>query len=138
MTATNPELRLASRISGLFFVPSYQRGYRWGRPEVEAFLNDIYADGKRPEDAKYCLQPVVVKTKIADSEPQEGKPPPGETYYELIDGQQRLTTLYLLYLQLEKLKGVTPRFSLSYETRPGSTTYLRDPVAAGRHSKSLA
>lgn len=134
MIATNPELRLASHISGLFFVPSYQRGYRWGRPEVEAFLNDIYADGKRPEDAKYCLQPIVVKTIVADSTPMEGKPPPGEIYYELIDGQQRLTTLYLLYLQLKKLKGVAPRFNLWYETRKGSTEYLRNPVAAGSSS----
>jgi len=81
--SSQPELRLAdlpvSEISGSFFVPAYQRGYRWGRLEVRQLLDDVTAsEGKR-----YYLQPIVVK-----------RMPDGRL--ELIDGQQRLTTLHLM------------------------------------------
>ena len=73
------ETRLVKDIKGTFVVPSYQRGYRWGRDEVTRLLDDIYENlGKN-----YCLQPVVVARR-------------GDGSYELIDGQQRLTTLMLL------------------------------------------
>ena len=44
-----------------FFVPGYQRGYRWGRQEVEALLNDLWefylqTDGEK--NTFYCLQPI--------------------------------------------------------------------------------
>lgn len=46
-----------------FFVPCYQRGYRWGRQEVEALLNDLWefylqTDGEK--NTFYCLQPIVL------------------------------------------------------------------------------
>ena len=72
-------------IEDNFFVPDYQRGYRWGENEVKQLLEDIYENGLKP----YYLQPIVVKTIKNKS-------------YELIDGQQRLTTLYLLLNYLEK------------------------------------
>ena len=64
------ETKLVGDIKGKFFVPSYQRGYRWGKDEVIRLLEDIYHNGKK----NYCLQPVVVRNN--------------EGYYELIDGQQ--------------------------------------------------
>ena len=71
-------------IEGKFFVPDYQRGYRWGKAEVELLLNDIMENSKQ-HGQNYYLQPIVVKTIE-------------KAHYELIDGQQRLTTLYLIYL----------------------------------------
>lgn len=69
-----------------FFIPDYQRGYKWTRIEVLKLLNDIWdfeLNHKKEEDGDfYCLQPVVVK-------PQDGK-------YYVIDGQQRLTTLLII------------------------------------------
>ncbi|MBQ5585415.1 MAG: DUF262 domain-containing protein [Selenomonadaceae bacterium] len=51
------ESRLVGTIKGDFFVPSYQRGYRWGKTEVVRLLDDIYScDGD-----SYYLQPVVVR-----------------------------------------------------------------------------
>lgn len=73
------ETKFVADISGSFYIPSYQRGYRWSETEVVRLLDDIYQNGKK----NYCLQPVVVRKK--------------EDRYELIDGQQRLTTLYLIY-----------------------------------------
>lgn len=102
--------KLVGDIKGRFYVPSYQRGYRWGKAEVERLLDDIYStEGKR----NYCLQPVVVR-KDGDK-------------YELIDGQQRLTTIYLIYrFMSEHSKSINgPIFTLSYETREKSEDFLK-------------
>ena len=103
------ETKLVSEIEGTFFVPSYQRGYRWGKDEVERLLDDIYTNGRK----SYCLQPIVVRKREND--------------YELIDGQQRLTTLYLIYRYLYQLNPAyydEPHFKLIYETRDNSAEYL--------------
>ena len=103
------ETKSVSEIQGTFYVPSYQRGYRWGRDEVLRLLNDVYSNGKK----NYCLQPVVVR-KNGDS-------------YELIDGQQRLTTLFLIcrYMKSTLRSANEPAFSLVYETRENSEDFLK-------------
>jgi Protein of unknown function DUF262 len=105
------EMKLVGFIEGQFFVARYQRGYRWGRLEVERLLNDIWDSNGEP----YSLQPIVVKRR-------------NETQWELVDGQQRLTTLYLilLFMQRERLQNAEPTYSITYETRPDSDTYLRE------------
>ena len=102
--------KLVGDIKGNFYVPSYQRGYRWGKPEVERLLDDIYST---KGDINYCLQPVVVKKN--------------DDGYELIDGQQRLTTIYLIYrFMSEHSKSINgSRFTLSYETRKKSKDFLK-------------
>lgn len=104
------DTKLVGDIKGNFYVPSYQRGYRWSETEVVRLLDDIYStEGKR----SYCLQPVVVR-KNGDK-------------YELIDGQQRLTTIYLIYQYMHKedsnIDG--PKFTLSYDTRDKSEDFLK-------------
>ncbi len=104
------ETRLVGTIEGEFYVPSYQRGYRWGEEEVGRLLDDIYANGPN----SYCLQPVVVKR-------DGGR-------FELIDGQQRLTTIYLIYRYMHNASGGfmdEPKFSLRYATRDNSETFLK-------------
>ena len=102
-------------IKGKFVIPSYQRGYRWGRWEVKRLLDDIRQNG----NAKYCLQPIVVK--VLDKET-----------YELIDGQQRLTTLYILltFLKREYKPKITIPFEIEYEIRKGSAVsrWMCSPV----------
>jgi hypothetical protein len=113
-------------LKGYFWVPAYQRGYRWGKHEVEALLNDLQACAKLPTGQSYCLQPVVIKARTqAATDPYPDVVPVGETFFELVDGQQRVTTLYLLYRYLHKLGQTTPTFALCYETRPGSTQFLK-------------
>lgn len=106
------EPRLVGKIAGEFVVPNYQRGYRWGRHEVEQLLNDI-----RDSPGDYYLQPIVVRA--------------GDKL-ELIDGQQRLTTLYLILRHIERtyLRDVEVRYTLTYETRPLSRTFLENPDPA--------
>lgn len=107
-----------------FFIPSYQRGYRWTEKQVEELLVDIWAFAINPpkqEEGKmrpfYCLQPIVVKQKngIADE-------------WEVIDGQQRLTTVYLILKNLESQiekdqKNIKRVF---YETREESEKFLNE------------
>ncbi len=96
-------------IAGDFFVPAYQRGYRWTDHEVGQLLEDI----RDCDGATYYLQPIVVKARDDGS-------------WELVDGQQRLTTLYLIfrYLALTHLPTADAGYSITYETREGSREYL--------------
>lgn len=94
---------LVGKIQGEFYVPSFQRGYRWDESQVMALLNDVYKNGDNP----YCLQPIVVRKD------NDGR-------YELIDGQQRLTTLYIIYKFMtnrwpDYIEDVN--YTLCYETR---------------------
>lgn len=103
-------------ITGVFFVPGYQRGYRWDTTDVTRLLDDIWNN----QEPFYNLQPVVVKLHRQGSN--------GQTqHWELVDGQQRLTTLYLIFLFMHTSglnRSVLP-YELHYETRPGSQTYLK-------------
>jgi hypothetical protein len=112
MTTASLEWKRVQEITGRFFVPRYQRGYRWTSHEVIRLLEDVRENGDQP----YSLQPVVVKAI------EDGR-------WELVDGQQRLTTLYLIlrYFETAKLKSDGPRYTIAYETRPGTEAYLRDP-----------
>jgi uncharacterized protein with ParB-like and HNH nuclease domain len=112
------EAKLVGDIAGTFRVPSYQRGYRWGEEEVTRLLTDIYGifDAESPTAKNYCLQPVVVRRS--------------EEQFDLIDGQQRLTTLYLIYKYMSIASNGflvrAPRFSLIYETRTKSAVFLEN------------
>ena len=114
----NPKFRLkaiAEFLDGThqFFIPSYQRGYRWDKKQVEDLLKDIWDFAKDDTKKKgdfYCLQPVVVKQKKNSTE------------WIVIDGQQRLTTLLLL-IDFIKKDSRTPFvkqsiiYAIKYETR---------------------
>lgn len=52
----NLEEKIISEITGKFTIEAYQRGYRWGKDEVEYLLEDI---NEIPDGQKYCLQPVL-------------------------------------------------------------------------------
>ena len=76
-------------------------GYRWGRHEVDCLLDDIEASGTQ----NYYLAPVVVKRM------DDGR-------WELIDGQQRLTTLFLILRYVQgHLPSAKLRYHLEYQTR---------------------
>ena len=105
-----------------FYIPAYQRGYRWTKLEVRDLLNDI--DEFMPREIQgsndkswYCLQPIVVKQRA-------------EKTFEVIDGQQRLTTVYLIfyYLNQDFVESRRDRlFSVEYETRKNSKQFLQHP-----------
>lgn len=103
-----------------FFIPAYQRGYRWTDKEVIDLLNDIndfvprLVDEVTGEKTWYCLQPIVVKSRENNE-------------YEVIDGQQRLTTIFLIWHYLNQdfvEKRRDKLFSLRYETRKNTQKFL--------------
>ena len=128
-----------------FFVPSYQRGYRWGRQEVEALLNDLwefYLQTKEKKDEEvrenlleekkntfYCLQPIVL---YKDEQAREN----------LLDGQQRLTTIYLLLFYLDTRRREEgydkPLFTLEYATREDSADFLAKKLFASEESEEAS
>lgn len=128
-------------LSEKFYIPNYQRGYRWTKFEVKKLVDDLYRyfqENSNGEQSYYCLQPLVVR-KREDKES-----------WELIDGQQRMTTLFLLlkylYFRMDEIekdsetkakfdeylnmvKTAFPGscyqlFQLSYETRKESRKFL--------------
>lgn len=104
-----------------YFIPSYQRGYRWGDQQTEQLVKDLteYFNGDSNGDF-YCLQPIVVK-EIKDEIKKKniGLPCPEDQWYEVVDGQQRLTTI-LIILTLQTLLDDDAKhgFRMYYETRP--------------------
>ena len=108
------ELKSISELFGLqFFIPSYQRGYRWTTVQVRELLEDLYDfsdDNKREDDDYYCLQPVIVKGR-------------GEQW-ELVDGQQRLTAIWLLSALYycsnrdDEINLEHQKYELEYEGKP--------------------
>ena len=103
-----------------FHVPAYQRGYRWTKTQVVELLEDVWDFVRSRGKAKgefYCLQPIVVA-------PLDGKS------WEIVDGQQRLTTLFLV-LSFFNERFTEPYrktlYSIDYKTRPNSAVFLKDP-----------
>lgn len=117
-------LKTINELSGMtFFVEAYQRGYKWDVQQVLDLLQDIdefEAVGSR----FYCLQPVVVK-KInpSDQRIKENHSINKNNVFELIDGQQRLTTVYIILSLLAK--DLLP-FQIIYKTRPESESFLKN------------
>lgn len=104
-----------------FFIPSYQRGYRWTEQQVTDLLNDIneFSPKEIPnsnEKTWYCLQPIVVKQK-------------SENEWDVIDGQQRLTTIFLVIHYINEMwkgKQKNNEFNLRFETRDKSQEFLKN------------
>ncbi|MEH8026358.1 DUF262 domain-containing HNH endonuclease family protein [Gallibacterium anatis] len=93
-----------------YIIPIYQRNYAWGRDEIELLIQDISEALKNEENKEnnyYIGSLVVAKRKDG---------------YEVIDGQQRLTTLKLLLSYLDK----NPNINLNFEYRDESNQSLNN------------
>lgn len=119
MTMNQLRLRPVEELrTEAFFVPAYQRGYRWTATQVVELLEDVWEfvrNGRKAEGAFYCLQPIVVS-------------PMDDGRWEVVDGQQRLTTVFLVLSFFNEQIAEPdrkPLFSMDYQTRKGSTGFLR-------------
>lgn len=91
-----------------FLIPTYQRGYRWDTKQVSDLLNDIYEFMQTGDKNQcYCLQPVVVLKRYG--------------FYEVVDGQQRITTVSIIQRYLEKRT-----FAIDYSNRCDSKKFLEN------------
>lgn len=120
-----------------FFVPNFQRGYKWRAKDVEYLIEDI-AEIAQDDNRDYCLQPIVVAPNCA----QKNRPTCGHVIdsakeeFILVDGQQRLTTLWLIinWARHNNFK-VYWNFDIEYETRDDSNEYLNDIKEKGNTEK---
>lgn len=102
-----------SEVEGLFFtVPAYQRAYSWNSENVEVLLQDL---NNADSSCQYYIGNIVVE------EVENGR-------LEVIDGQQRLTTIYLIaliakwrdFLQTEN------QIRLDYQIREEDNCFLEE------------
>lgn len=113
-----------------FIIPAYQRGYRWDNEQVETLLNDLYdfikihsGSGRNNSDY-YCLQPVAV---VPNPEVINDKRDSGKESYIVVDGQQRLTTIYLLLHYLRKNSDYEyPIYDLRFDSRDVQDNYIQN------------
>ena len=87
-----------------FLMPSFQRGYRWGDRQVKDILDDMLSFIRAKSAMSYFLQPIVVRHS------QDGA-------WEVLDGQQRLTTMLLV------LKNLIPYLSPKKAERVKNNLY---------------
>lgn len=112
------ELIPISNLAGKHFViDGYQRGYKWGKKEVLELLNDLNTFDDT--QSVYCLQPLILNAK--DNSP-----------FEIIDGQQRTTTIYILLKILIQKYSIDQKslYELKYMTRERSGDFLASEIEA--------
>ena len=104
---TQPTTFSIEKLSGnSFFVEDYQRGYRWSVQQVVDLLTDINEFEEKGDF--YCLQPLA----LIDM---------GDNKYEVIDGQQRLSTLFIILSIID-----SPIYEITYRTRASSEMFLKN------------
>jgi len=101
-------------------IPAYQRGFRWTHQQVAQLLDDIWDFTQRPNQQPedfYCLQPLVLRANDDGS-------------FDVVDGQQRITTLLLILRHFNKRLAEDYQeklFALEYETRADLLDFLENP-----------
>lgn len=132
MAENKIELRAVDELLGMkFYIPNYQRGYRWTEQQVKDLLNDINefspeTNRNSNDTSWYCLQPLVVR-QMDESDSRLKEEVDKNSWYEVIDGQQRLTTIYLVIhyfneMWVGKSKIRVPK--IKYATRNNAFKFL--------------
>lgn len=89
-------------------IPNYQRGYKWEISNVEDLLNDINNINNIDKN-EHCLHNLTIIEN--------------ENKWEIIDGQQRLTTIFLILKYLGK-----EYYSLSYKIRQNTEDFFNNEI----------
>src|SRR5699024_10564637 len=117
-----------------YSIPLYQRNYTWGEEQIHRLIHDILDEAEKEESKDYFLGNLVVASAHRADEA-----------LDVIDGQQRLTTLYILLLKLSSRPGlkdlIGPIQPLTYEAREKATRALhgildmRDEAAGDENTR---
>lgn len=102
------DIYLKSQEVVTYMIPVYQRNYAWEEDQITALIKDVYDSWQKNSSAPYYIG-TLVTYKRNDRE------------YEVIDGQQRLTTIYLIIKALG-IKDV--KNELTYSARSTSTSTI--------------
>ncbi len=113
-----------------FLIDNYQRGYKWSKKEILELLNDIDTYDQR--DGLYCLQPLILKPINSTIKEVEID---GHYYNlfrnnEVVDGQQRLTTIYLIlkYFHYKGWISDENLYEIEFQTRERSGYFLANQL----------
>lgn len=138
MAENKIELKTVKELLDMkFFIPSYQRGYRWSEQQVKDLLNDIneFVPEKISDSGElswYCLQPLAIAEMDVNRKNEcditNEYTTDEYTWYEVIDGQQRLTTIFIILNILSSHLNIlsSQKLSLKYQTRPYSEIFLEN------------
>ena len=118
MEAVNLALNISEIFESRYVIPLYQRNFAWREEEIKRLLTDVWEAYNRNPRSNYYIGSLVVCKRVDGS-------------YEVIDGQQRLTVLSLITMQL----GLVKRRMLSYDSRPHVEQYL-DALYSGANASS--
>ncbi|MEG9545577.1 DUF262 domain-containing HNH endonuclease family protein [Mannheimia sp. HC-2023] len=106
-----------------YIVPIYQRNYAWGKDEIELLIQDIEEAQKTAKDKNYYIGSLVVAKRL--------------DAYEVIDGQQRLTTLKLLLSYYNQKYQDQKDIHLTFEHREASNYSLSNLTNSSKESDSI-
>jgi hypothetical protein len=96
-------------------IPEYQRGYKWNIQQIEQLLNDINRfQSNGNDDRFYCVQNITIVEQN------------GKDYFNVVDGQQRLTTLTVLLSFIGENKFVEGK--VKYSVRKDTADFIKDFV----------
>lgn len=103
------QIYLESQEMKTYKIPVYQRNYAWEEDEITALIKDVYDSFNKNPKAPYYIGTLVTYKR-------------GDSEYEVIDGQQRLTTIYIIL----KAMGVKDfRNKLTYSARKVSASTIQ-------------
>lgn len=109
-----------------YTIPKYQRGYKWKRDDIFKLLEDLKDFERSNEDNNsfYCLQNITIV------------PLNSEDRWNVVDGQQRLTTLYILLSYLRRVRPEELTFfsssdCLKYNVRQATGEFLKSKIYTG-------
>ena len=77
------QIYIESQETIKYVIPIYQRNYAWEEDEITALIKDVYDSWRKNSNAPYYIGTLVTYKR-------------GDNEYEVIDGQQRLTTIYIM------------------------------------------
>ena len=113
-----------------YWIPAYQRGYRWSPLQVTQLLDDVWEFIQASEGGNrrqfYCLQPLVIKALPNGS-------------FEVVDGQQRLTTIFIILTYLKEIAAMLgkARFRLTFATRGEANEPFLDQIDLSRGEENV-
>lgn len=124
-------------------ISDYQRPYVWGEDQITLLLNDVLYAASNTPNTQYFLDSLVLHSKIVNKD--------GSSYIEnsVLDGQQRLTTLYLMhavirditnnntlqttcanaiYQEGNKFDGIPERLRIEFEIRNDVKKFINEHI----------
>lgn len=140
----------------IFRIPDYQRGYAWKKRQLQELWDDIMDIPQTEQEVKSHFTGTISIRPIRESELKDEEKPlvkDGECFFDVVDGQQRLTTISILLFEIIKklgslnkwaekfiFTGDSPKvFRLGYRAtgRGNNNNFLKNKIFEDKDSQSV-